>query len=371
VTYDVGEAGGADIAHTGVSIASVTMDHSDSVALDMDLAPWGGQEYMVPTSHGLISVTVCGDQDKPALVTYPDVGLNYLSCFEGLFSCPEASSVLFHNFCIFHIDPPGHETGAPESASQPAALSVDDLADEVAEVLDYFGLEEVIGLGATGGAYILSLFACKYPDRALGLILVSPVARSPSWTEWLHNQAMISLLYFCGMTGFVKERLFQRYFSLEVRDAAISEDGADALTTIRRFMEDRRSKNVMRYLQALHQRRDISETLKKLKCRTLILVGDQSPFHREAVHISHAMNRRYNALIEVEGCGSLVTEERPQAMLVPIELFLTGYAFYQRPLLSLTSSPKSPLSPPCMAPELLSSESLGLKLKPIKTSVSS
>jgi len=27
-------------------------------------------------------------------------------------------------------------------------------------------------------------------------------------------QAMVSLLYFCGMTGFVKERLFQRYFSL-------------------------------------------------------------------------------------------------------------------------------------------------------------
>lgn len=232
------------------------------------------------------------------------------------------------------------QIGAPDSVSQESSPSVDDLADQVTEVLDYFGLEEVIGLGVTGGAYILSLFA-----------------------------AMISLLYFCGMTGFVKERLFQRYFSLEVRDAAISEDGADALTTIRRYMDDRRSKNVLRYLQALHQRRDLTENLKKMKCRTLILVGEQSPFHREAVHISNAMNRRYNALIEVEGCGSLVTEERPQAMLVPIELFLTGYAFYQRPLLSLTSSPKSPLSPPCMPAELLSSESLGLKLKPIKTRV--
>lgn len=34
-----------------------------------------------------------------------------LVCFEGLFSCPEATSVLFHNFCIYHIDPPGHEVG--------------------------------------------------------------------------------------------------------------------------------------------------------------------------------------------------------------------------------------------------------------------
>lgn len=28
------------------------------------------------TTHGPISVLVCGDQAKPALVTYPDVGLN-------------------------------------------------------------------------------------------------------------------------------------------------------------------------------------------------------------------------------------------------------------------------------------------------------
>ena len=118
-----------------------------------------------------------------------------MSCFEGLFSCPEASSVLVHNFCIYHIDPPGHEVrsqsslivglewpemqllivtlsvsinyasvkvlfsqffittqtlslivscaicqiGAPESAPKHSSLSVDDLADQVAEVLDYFG----------------------------------------------------------------------------------------------------------------------------------------------------------------------------------------------------------------------------------------
>ena len=37
---------------------------------------FGVQEYIVPTKFGQISVTVCGDLDKPALVTYPDVGLN-------------------------------------------------------------------------------------------------------------------------------------------------------------------------------------------------------------------------------------------------------------------------------------------------------
>lgn len=94
---------------------------------------------------------------------------------------------------------------------------------------------------------------------------MSPLAQSTSWTEWLHNQvhyqtyfhlcvnfslvfadfreetltdhglwllqALINILYFCGMTGFVKEMLFQRYFSSDVKDA---DGGADVLKTIRR-----------------------------------------------------------------------------------------------------------------------------------------
>jgi protein NDRG1 len=34
------------------------------------------QECMVKTTKGSVSVLVCGDQDKPALITYPDVALN-------------------------------------------------------------------------------------------------------------------------------------------------------------------------------------------------------------------------------------------------------------------------------------------------------
>ncbi|WZZ48901.1 hypothetical protein YC2023_049008 [Brassica napus] len=56
-------------------------------------------EHHVKTCDGLVSVVVYGDQEKPALITYPDVALNYLSCFQGLFLCPEAVSLLLHNFC--------------------------------------------------------------------------------------------------------------------------------------------------------------------------------------------------------------------------------------------------------------------------------
>lgn len=52
-----------------------------------------------------------------------------------------------------------------------------------------------------------------------------------------------------------------------------------------------------------YRRLDITEGLKSLRCRTLIFVGDSSPFHSEALHMTSKLDRRYSALVEV--CGNL------------------------------------------------------------------
>ncbi|XP_035541840.1 protein NDL2-like isoform X1 [Juglans regia] len=336
---------------------------SDSVSVDMEGISFGGKEHRIQTCHGSVSVAVYGYPDKPALVTYPDLALNYVSCFQGLFSCPEAYSLLLHNFCIYHISPPGHELGAAEISPDKSLLSVDDLADQIAEVLDFFGLGAVMCLGVTSGAYVLTLFAMKYRKRVLGLILVSPLCKEPSWTEWLYNKVLSNLLYFYGMCGVVKELLIKRYFSKEVYGLA-QVSGSDIVQSL----EERQSSNVWRFLEAINGRPDLTNGLRKLQCRSLIFVGDNSPFHSEALHMTSNLDRRYSALVEVQACGSMVTEEQPHAMLIPLEYFLMGYGLYRPSQVSV--SPRSPLSPSCIAPELLSPESMGLKLKPIKTRIS-
>lgn len=56
------------------------------------------------------------------------------------------------------------------------------------------------------------------------------------------------------------------------------------------------------YVQQLVRRRpDIMEGLKRLKCGTLIFLGDSSPFHSEALHMTSKLARRYTALVEVRG----------------------------------------------------------------------
>ncbi|XP_024021797.1 protein NDL2 [Morus notabilis] len=342
-------------------------DSSDSVSVDMEGVSLGGKEHLIKTCHGYVSVAVIGDQDKPALVTYPDLALNYVSCFQGLFFCPEACSLLLHNFCIYHISPPGHELGAETISPNDPVLSADDLVDQIADVLNYFGLGAVMCMGVTAGAYILTLFALKYRHRVLGLILISPLCQAPSWTEWLLNKVMSNLLYFYGMCGVVKELLLKRYFSKEARDNGQLPE-SDVVQACKRSLLERQSSNVWRFLEAINGRPNIADGLRKLQCRSLIFVGDSSPFHSEALYMTSKLDRRHSALVEVQACGSMVTEEQPHAMLIPLEYFLMGYGLY-RPTQS-NVSPRSPLSPLCIAPELFSPESMGLKLKPIKTRIS-
>ncbi|KAL2547908.1 N-MYC downregulated-like 1 [Forsythia ovata] len=338
---------------------------SNSVSVNVETIYLGGKEHIIRTGRGSVSVIVYGDQDKPALITYPDLALNYMSCFQGLFFCPEAAPLLLHNFCIYHISPPGHELGAAALSPEDPVPSVDDLTDQILEVLNYFRLGAVMGMGVMAGAYILTLFAMKYKERILGLILVSPLCRAPSWTEWFHNRVMSNLLYFYGMCELLKEYLLFRYFSKEVCGSAEVPE-SDIVQACRRLLDERQSINVLRFLQALDRRPDISEGLKTLRCRTLIFVGENSPFHSEALHMTAKLDRRCSALVEVQACGSMVTEEQPYAMLIPMEYFVMGYGLY-RPV-KINGSPRSPLS--CIAPELLSPQSMGLKLKPIKTRLS-
>lgn len=47
------------------------------------------------------------------------------------------------------------------------------------------------------------------------------------------------------------------------------------------------------------RRRDLTDSLKNLKCKTLIFVGESSPFHSEALHMSSEMDGKKTAFVEV------------------------------------------------------------------------
>ncbi|KAB1210227.1 Pollen-specific protein SF21 [Morella rubra] len=160
-------------------------------------------EHLIRIGRVPVFVIVYGDQEKPALLPYPDLALN--------------PSLMLHNFCIYHISPPGHEACCSDVH------------------------------GVKAGAYILTLFVTKYREHVLGLILVSPLCKTRSWTEWLLNKAPVSsftaiftskhfinfdlvsqvlsnLLYFYGICGLAKECLLSHKFHLSQNAARLDSE---------------------------------------------------------------------------------------------------------------------------------------------------
>ncbi|KAM0066365.1 putative Rho GTPase activation protein [Helianthus debilis subsp. tardiflorus] len=100
---------------------------------------WNLVRTFYSNERGSLSIFVYGDQEKPPLIKYIHAALNHMLCFQGLFFCPEAASLLLHNFCIYHISPPGHKLGAAAICPDDPVLSVEDLLVRFSRSLTILG----------------------------------------------------------------------------------------------------------------------------------------------------------------------------------------------------------------------------------------
>ncbi|CAI5514064.1 unnamed protein product, partial [Closterium sp. Naga37s-1] len=313
---------------------------------------------LVPTRFGPLRVTISGDRRNHPLFTYHDIALDHASCFGALFRCPDTAPLLRQHFCVFHVDAPDHEVGAASGRQQRRRLSADDLADQVADAIAHLGLPAVTGLGVTAGAYVLTLLAAhqiKRPELVRALILVSPVCRTPTWSEWAFNKLLLSVLSLSGLPALVSGAFSGRYVS----PASHTKGGTTAAThltcqslaaqplsprtqpshPIAGEGEERDPRAVAQYADAFNNRQDITEQVRRITCPCLVLVGEHSAFRDDALHLHKHLPPDLAAWFQVPSSGSLVTVECPHRLYSPLDKFLRTTSF-PRP----TCSPPHPPS---------------------------
>mmetsp|Transcript_6788 Transcript_6788/g.11704 ORF Transcript_6788/g.11704 Transcript_6788/m.11704 type:complete len:314 (-) Transcript_6788:594-1535(-) len=283
----------------------------DTIALGVGMQ---GEIVKVDTKYGPIHVTVCGDANKAALLTCHDIGLNHRSCFQGLFMCAGPDSKLLKNFCVYHIDLPGHEDNATEVPAELLPITEDKLGDMIDQVVKHFGISECLGLGVGYGAYVLTKYASRFRGMA-GLILATPLANKASWYEWGNLKAATYQLHYSGLSNWVREYLITRLVHNGMMHRA-----SDLTMAYRRDLDARAPSVLMHYLQAAMTREGLDE-LKSLKAQVLIFVGEKSPFCDESLDLN-VKTASHGSLVAIEGAGTVTTEERPQEMTMPIDAFL-------------------------------------------------
>mmetsp|Transcript_16045 Transcript_16045/g.22139 ORF Transcript_16045/g.22139 Transcript_16045/m.22139 type:complete len:320 (-) Transcript_16045:356-1315(-) len=307
-----------------VEMSTFTKDPEDTNVVDSSMSvetatlAIQGEKAVVSTVYGPVHVTICGDRSKTAIVTYHDIGLNHSTCFQGIFLCAGPTSHLIQNFCVYHIDAPGHEEGATEVPAELLPVTADKLADQVEAVINHFELPEVLGMGVGFGGYVLMKYALKHRKKMPALLLVSPYASRPGWTEWANLKGAINQLWFRGLTNWVREYMVSRLVHQGVMNT--SHGFAQAF---RREIEARPSGVLCQYLMAALRRESMVDQVKDLKSRVLLILGGRSPFRAEGLDLNVVI-ARHASLIEVDGHGTVVTEESPQEVIGPLELFLQG-----------------------------------------------
>ncbi|XP_030840584.1 protein NDRG3 isoform X1 [Strongylocentrotus purpuratus] len=286
----------------------------------------------VETEWGNILVAIQGDRTKPAILTYHDLGLNHVSCFQGFFNFPDMQPILKH-FCVYHINAPGQEQGAaqlPENFEYP---DMDHLAETLISVLNHFRLKKFIGFGVGSGANILTRFELAHPEYIEALILVNCVSTQSTWTEWMQQKLSAYYLRKNGMTNYTQEYLLWHYFgksTMETHHELVALFRENLAKNVNAF-------NLSLFVNSYIRRTDLNirreldpfkqKNLRGVKAHSMLIVGANSPHVNDSVEMNARMDPARSQWMKMSDCGGMILEEQPAKLAEAIRLFLQGQGY--------------------------------------------
>ncbi|XP_050496871.1 protein NDRG3 isoform X4 [Bombus huntii] len=300
------------------------------------------REERVETDKGSLLVAVQGNRAKPAILTYHDLGLNYISSFQAFFNYIDMR-VLLENFCVYHVNAPGQEEGAPTLPEDYVYPSMDELAEQLLFVLGYFGLKSVIGFGVGAGANILARFALAHPEKVNALCLINCVSTQAGWIEWGYQKLNVRHLRSQGMTQGVLDYLMWHHFG-----RGTEERNHDLVQVYKNYFERRVNPTNLALLIDSYVRRtdlnitrELDPTRKKegltLGVPVMNITGALSPHVDDTVTLNGRLDPMNSSWMKISDCG-MVLEEQPGKVSEAFRLFLQGEGYVVR-------SPRKPMTP--------------------------
>lgn len=297
-------------------------------------------EETVETDHGPIIVAVQGSRNKPAIITYHDLGLNYVSNFQAFFNYIDMRALL-ENFCVYHVNAPGQEEGAQSLPEDYIYPTMDELAGQIEYVLSHFGLKQFIGFGVGAGANILARYALLNPNKVSALCLINCVSTQSGWIEWGYQKLNARHLRSKGMTQGVLDYLMWHHFGRNTE-----ERNHDLVQVYKSYFE--RNVNAMNlalfidsYVRRndLNIQREMDPTKKKenmtLSMPVLNITGAFSPHMDDTVTFNGRLDPTNSSWMKISDCG-MVLEEQPAKVSEAFRLFLQGEGYaihFKRPSL--------------------------------------
>ncbi|XP_066148069.1 protein NDRG3 isoform X2 [Euwallacea fornicatus] len=334
------------IAEEAALLGTVPSDSMDDVELkniklqfpharSMSREDSNAQEEIVETDRGNVVVAVQGNRNKPAILTYHDLGLNYVSNFQAFFNYIDMRA-LIENFCIYHVNAPGQEEGAQTLPEEFVYPSMDELADQLAHVVRHFNLKQFIGFGVGAGANILCRYTLNHPEMVSALCLINCVSTQPGWIEWGYQKLNTRYLRSKGMTQGVLDYLMWHHFGRNTE-----ERNHDLVQVYKSYFERNvNPTNLALFIDSYVKRTDLNiqrdpdpnrKNASTLKVPVINITGAMSPHADDTVTFNGRLDPTNSSWMKISDCG-MVLEEQPGKVSEAFRLFLQGegYAIHVR-----------------------------------------
>lgn len=280
-------------------------------------------EERVRTARGDLLVAVKGDRRKPAIITYHDLGLNSAANFQAFFNFVDMRAIM-DKFCIYHINAPGQEEGAPPLPEDYIYPTMNDLCHQIDFVLGHFGIRSFIGFGVGAGANVLARYAL-HSSRIDALVLINCTSTQAGWTEWLYQKMNTRQLRSSGMTQGALDYLMWHHFGRSTEDR-----NHDLAHVYKECFAQVNPINLSMFIDSFLRRTDlsISRESKTIKIPVLNMTGSLSPHVDDTVTFNGRLDPSKTSWMNVSDCG-MVLEEQPAKVAEAFRLFLQGEGYYR------------------------------------------
>ncbi|XP_030883455.1 protein NDRG4 isoform X2 [Leptonychotes weddellii] len=304
---------------------------------------WDG-EHDIETPYGLLHVVIRGSPkgNRPAILTYHDVGLNHKLCFNTFFNFEDMQEITKH-FVVCHVDAPGQQVGASQFPQGYQFPSMEQLAAMLPSVVQHFGFKYVIGIGVGAGAYVLAKFALIFPDLVEGLVLMNIDPNGKGWIDWAATKLS-------GLTSTLPDTVLSHLFSQEelVNNTELVQSYRQQIGNVVN------QANLQLFWNMYNSRRDLDinrpgtvPNAKTLRCPVMLVVGDNAPAEDGVVECNSKLDPTTTTFLKMADSGGLPQVTQPGKLSEAFKYFLQGmgYIAYLKDR-RLSGGAGSPVAPP-------------------------
>lgn len=206
--------------------------------------------------------------------------------------------------------------GLGETIAAAAIATMEQMAHDVAALLDTLELDRAVVCGLSMGGYVALEFCHFFPERVTALVLAGTRAPADNAEEKQNRERQATRLLAEGMKGIADETLPK----LLARETLASK--AEVVSRVRQMIESTDPRRAAAAQHGMAARRDYSESLTRIKVPTLVIVGREDSI-RPLSDAQFMHSKIRNSRLEViENAAHVSNMERPEVFNNALSLLL-------------------------------------------------